>query len=200
MGIGVGTEWSHGWHGKLAQTVAWLPTPARSVEEGPLDWNRQRGEKGEGSCARPAGKKRHAHSPAARRCSSAVVGVASVSAQGGAMPRADGSELWLRVMTANTAGSPGGKRCRGDRTAQLGVGWSSGGSQRPARSFGQDGSSDRCCRSGPIMPTRVTDSAAPGSQSAHGAWQLSRGQEGPTCQCFSKIKINPGWKSLKINS
>jgi hypothetical protein len=58
------------------------------VEEGPLDGNRQRGEKGEGSCARPAGKNRGAHSPAARRCSSAVVGVASVTlgtgAQGGA--------------------------------------------------------------------------------------------------------------------
>jgi hypothetical protein len=47
-------------------------------------------------------------------------------AQGGAMPRADGSELRLRVMTVDTAGSPGGKRRRGDRTAQLGVGWSSG--------------------------------------------------------------------------
>jgi hypothetical protein len=143
-----------------------------------LDENRQRGEKDEGSCAWPAGKKRRAHSPAVRRCSSAVVGVASVSlgtsAQGGVMPRADGSELRLRVMTANTAGSPGGKRRRGERTTQLGVGWSSGGSQRPARSFGQDGSSDRCCRSGPIMPTRVTDSAAPGSQSAHGVWWLSR--------------------------
>jgi hypothetical protein len=94
-----------------------------------LDGNRQRGEKGEGSCARPAGKKRRAHSPTVRRCSSAVVGVASVSlgtgAQGGAMPRVDGSELRLRVMTADTAGSPGGKRRRGDRTAQLGVGWSS---------------------------------------------------------------------------
>jgi hypothetical protein len=95
-----------------------------------LDGNRQRGEKGEGSCVRPAGKKRRAHSPAARRCSSTVVGVASVNlgtgAQGGAMPRADGSELQLRVMTADTAGSPGGKRRRGDRMAQLGVGWSSG--------------------------------------------------------------------------
>jgi hypothetical protein len=135
------------------------------------------GEKGEDSCARPAGKKRRAPSPAARRCSSAVVGVASVSlgtgAQGGLMPRADGSELRLRVMTADTVGSSGGKQRRGDRTAQLGVGWSSGGSQRPTRSFGQDGSSDQCCRSRPIMPTRVTDSAAPGSQSAHGAWRLS---------------------------
>jgi hypothetical protein len=121
---------------------------------------------------------RRGHSPAARRCSSTVVGVASVSlgagAQGGAMPRADGSELRLHVMTADTTGSPGGKRRRGDRTAQLGVGWSSGDSQRPVRSFGQDGSSDRCCRSGTIMPTRMTDSAAPGSQSAHGAWRLSR--------------------------
>jgi hypothetical protein len=116
------------------------------------------------------------------------------------MPRADGSELQLLVMTADTAGSPGGKQHRGDRTAQLGVGWSSGSSQWPARSFGQDGSSDRCCRSGPIMPTRVKDSAAPGSQSAHGVWRLSRWQEGPTCQCFSKIKINLGRKSLKINS
>jgi hypothetical protein len=130
-------------------------------------------EKGEGSCARPAGKKRRVHSPTARRCSLAIVGVASVSlgtgAQGGAMPRADGSELRLRVMTADTAGSLGGKRRRDNRTAQLGAGWSFGGSQRPTCSFGQDGSSDRCCRSGPIMPTRVTDSAAPGSQSAHGA-------------------------------
>jgi hypothetical protein len=30
-------------------------------------------------------------------------------AQGGAMPRADGSELQLRTMTANTVGCPGGK-------------------------------------------------------------------------------------------
>jgi hypothetical protein len=143
-----------------------------------LDGNRQRGEKGEGSCARPAGKKRHAHSAVVRRCSSGAVGVASVSlgtgAQGGEMPRADGSELRLRVMTTDTAGGSGGKRRRGDRTAQLSAGWSSHGSQRPARSFGLDGSSDRCCRSGPIMPTRVTDSATPGSQSAHGAWRLSR--------------------------
>jgi hypothetical protein len=143
-----------------------------------LDGTCTGGEKGEGSCARPAGKKRRAHSPAARRYSSDVVGVASVSlgagAQGGAMPHADESELRLRVMTTDTAGSSGGKRRRGDRMAQLGAGWSSAGSQRPACSFGQDGSSDRCCRSGPIMPTRVTDSAAPGSQLAHGAWRLSR--------------------------
>jgi hypothetical protein len=105
-----------------------------------LDGTCNEGEKGEGSCARPAGKKRRAHSPTARRCNLAIVGVASVSlgtgAQGGVMPRADGSELRLRVMTADTTGSPGGKRRRDDRTAQLGAGWSSGGSQRPTRSFG----------------------------------------------------------------
>jgi hypothetical protein len=44
------------------------------------------------------------------------------------MPRADGSELRLRMMMVDTAGSPGGKQRRGDRTAQLGAGWSSGGS------------------------------------------------------------------------
>jgi hypothetical protein len=57
-------------------------------------------------------------------------------AQGGAMPRVDGSELRLRVMTADAVGSPGGKQRRGDRTTQLGAGWRSGGSQRPVRSFG----------------------------------------------------------------
>jgi hypothetical protein len=78
--------------------------------------------------------------PAARRCNSAVVGAPSVSlgtgAHGGAMPHTDGSELRLRMMAADTAGCPGGKQRRGNRTAQLGVGWSSGGSQRPARSLG----------------------------------------------------------------
>jgi hypothetical protein len=103
-------------HGGMASSLGQYHgyrRPARSVEEGLLDGNRQRGEKGEGSCARPAGKKSRAHSAVARRCSSGAVGVASVSlgtdAQGGEMPRADGSELRLRVMTADTAGGPGGK-------------------------------------------------------------------------------------------
>jgi hypothetical protein len=53
-----------------ARSVAWLPT-TRSIGGGPLDGNRQWGEKGEGGCARLAGKKRCAHSPAVRRSSSA---------------------------------------------------------------------------------------------------------------------------------
>jgi hypothetical protein len=148
-GWGSGYAPNEGMGGKLAQTAAWL-SMTRSIRGGGA-FGREPApeEKKVSSCARPAGKKRRAHSLAARRCSSAVVGVASVSlgtgAQGGAMPHADGSELRLHAMTANTVGCLGGKQCRGDRTAQLGVGWSSDGRQWPARLFGQDGSSNHCC-------------------------------------------------------